>query len=147
MVIIKIIMNKETDVYYVISKCNKKKEIEKLLFESISKIKKIKKFVCIQPELITHETEPNLIKRAIKYFNYIWNTEKLKSTNDLWFVFVGKGDIPKMYSNIKLVIISENPSLGLNKFYYSTLKPQKKSKNIIGEVFQSKPLEYKIINL
>ncbi len=139
-------MNKETDVYYIISNCSKKKEIEKLLFKSISKTKKIKKFICIQPELNTNETEPNLIKRAIKYFNYIWDTEKLKSSNDLWFVFVGKGDIPKMYSNIKLVIISENPSLGLNKIYYSVLKSQKKLKNIIGEVFQSKPLEYKIIN-
>jgi hypothetical protein len=145
MIIIKIIMNKETDVYYIISKCNKKKEIEKLLFESISKTKKIKKFVCIQPELNIPDTEPNLIKRAIKYFNYIWNTEKLKSANDLCFVFVGKGDIPKMYSNIKLIIISENPSLGLNKFYYSVLKPQKKLKNIIEEVFKSKPLEYNII--
>lgn len=135
-------MNKEVDVYYIISNCNKKKEITSLLFESISKTRKIKKFVCIQPELNT--TEPNLIKRAIKYFNFIWTTEKLKSTNDLWFVFVGKGDIPKMYSNIKLVIISENPSIGLNKFYYSVLKSQKKVKNLIGDVFKSKPLEWKI---
>jgi hypothetical protein len=62
----------------------------------------------------------------------------------MWFIFVGKGDIPKVYSNVKMIFISKNPILGPNKLYYSLIKSEKKIKNVISDVFKNKPLEYNL---
>jgi hypothetical protein len=136
-------MNTDLHIYYKISISNKKKEIEKELFKLLSKNFNIEKFVDITLEKESNE-EKNVIKKGITCFKTIWKTQKLKSTKDMWFIFVGKGDIPKVYSNVKMIFISKNPILGPNKLYYSLIKSEKKIKNVISDVFKNKPLEYNL---
>lgn len=130
---------KELDIYYTIT--IKKKEIEKELYQTLSKQFDIKRFENVKE---IKKFDQNVIKSGIESFKNIWTTQKLKSSRDVLFIFIGKGDIPKVYSNIKMMMISQNPTYGENKFSYAISKSA--SKNIIKEFFpqitKTKPLTY-----
>ena len=79
---------KELEVYYTISN-TKNKEIEKELYNTLSNQFDIKRFENVKEK--KEVEEKNIIKRGIDSFKNIWTTQKLKSTKDVWFIFIGKG--------------------------------------------------------
>lgn len=138
-------IKKDIDIYYVIDKHQSNKKIEKEIYEKILQDYDIKTFKKIK--LQNDINSFNVVKRGIDYFRHIWTTQKLKSTStrELWFLYFGKGDIPKVYDNIEIIMISQNPTMGTNKFFYKVLKSFKKTNIDINRIFkENRQLEYNI---
>jgi hypothetical protein len=75
--------------------------------------------------------ETNILKRGIHNFKKYFTSLKLKSTNTLWFVYIGKE------KQMDIIMIVENPKYGKNEFIYHISKNNKKFSNYMLELFKT----------
>jgi hypothetical protein len=93
------------------------------LDKTIQDIDLIKK--CLETYIIVHfkeyklnifknveykKTEKNdVVKSGLFTFNKIYKDLKLKSLNDVWFIYISNGDIKTEYKNVFVLLLNKNP--------------------------------------
>lgn len=59
-------------------------------------------------ELVTSNSD--VIRSGLLTFNKMFRDLKLKSTNDVWFVYITKGNIKEVYKDVFVTLLNKNPS-------------------------------------
>jgi hypothetical protein len=55
--------------------------------------------------------ENDVIKRGLLTFNKMFKQLKLKGNNEIWFVYISRGDIKQIYKNAFVTLVNKNPSI------------------------------------
>lgn len=56
-------------------------------------------------------TENDVIKRGLLTFNKMFKQLKLKGNNEIWFVYISRGDIKQIYKQAFVTLVNKNPSI------------------------------------
>jgi hypothetical protein len=97
-----------------------------------------------------NQFETNTIKRGLLIFNTMFKKLKLKSTYDVWFIYLSNGYIANSESFITL--LNKNPSVkkslySVNKFTYSIRKNQIQSETKTSKLEQMRKVNETLKNL
>jgi hypothetical protein len=102
------------DVYYYID-LDDTQDIEyiirclKLNIKVNQKQFEIDKFECCNVNIVANEND--VIKRGLLTFNKMFKQLKLKGNNEIWFVYISRGDIKQIYKNAFVTLVNKNPSI------------------------------------
>lgn len=55
------------------------------------------------------EKNDDVVKSGLITFNKIYKDLKLKSLNDVWFIYISNGDIKTEYKNVFVLLLNKNP--------------------------------------
>lgn len=56
-------------------------------------------------------SKEDVIKRGLISLNKMYHMLKLKTNNEVWFLYIGNGDVKKLHSNVSLYLFDKNPSV------------------------------------
>jgi hypothetical protein len=102
------------DVYYYID-LDDTQDIEyiirclKLNIQVNQKQFKLDKFECCNINKLVNEND--VIKRGLLTFNKMFRQLKLKGNNEIWFIYISRGDIKEIYKNAFITLVNKNPSI------------------------------------
>jgi hypothetical protein len=73
----------------------------------------INRFVnCKNEYIITDKIgTDDVVKRGLLIFNKMFRRLKLKTTNDIWFIYLANGDIKDIHKNIFITLLNKNPCI------------------------------------
>lgn len=121
------------DVYYI---CDK--ELDYNFSDHFTKFIKYHNYKLVNITQLKYEKydDTNVMKRGIYNFEKYFKSLKLKSSNTLWFIYIGKEIINKN-KQMNIMMISENPHYGKNEFIYHISK-NKDFTNFMINLFKAK---------
>jgi hypothetical protein len=90
------------DIEYIIRCLNLNIQVNQKQFE-------LDKFECCNVNIRTNESD--VIKRGLLIFNKMFKHLKLKGNNEIWFVYISRGDIKQIYKNAFVTLVNKNPSI------------------------------------
>jgi hypothetical protein len=64
----------------------------------------------ISPSLSTIFQTQDVIKKGLLTFNYMYRFLKLKTVNEVWFIYVGNGDVQELYKDVSVVLWNNQPA-------------------------------------
>ena len=121
------------DVYYYIDVTDNVEFIESSLRLQLTRNCKnynVDKFVnCNKSTVLPNDKNgDDIIKSGLLTFNKMFETLKLKSTNETWFFYISSGNIKNIYRDVFVVLLNKNPReqkcfyvINKNKIAHSTI--------------------------
>lgn len=53
--------------------------------------------------------ESDVVKRGLLVFNKMFKQLKLKGHNEIWFIYISKGNVKELYENVFVTLVNKNP--------------------------------------
>lgn len=128
------------DVYFIVDKpisFDFSSQFKKFISNHNYKLAKISQLPCKKHE------DSNILKRGIYNFEKYFQSLKLKSSNTLWFVYVG-AEVVNKNRQMNIMMIIENPTYGKNDFLYHISKTKDFSTYMIDLFKAKKRLSFNI---
>lgn len=67
---------------------------------------KLDKFEIYKPMI----TDTDIIKKGTLVFSEMYQTLKLKSPNETWFIYMGNGSVQNIYNNVFVLLLNKTPN-------------------------------------
>jgi len=101
-------MRSAQEIEYIENILNLNIKINKREF-SLNKFEHYKRNID-EKESKDNKNENDIIRTGLLTFNKMFRDLKLKSNNELWFIYISKGDIKEIYKDVFTTLINKNPS-------------------------------------
>lgn len=71
----------------------------------------IQKFQSCNFNITVNESCDDIINRGLLVFNKMFKRLKLKGNNEIWFVYISKGNVKEIYKNVFVTLVNKNPCI------------------------------------
>lgn len=62
-------------------------------------------------EVVIQYRDDDVIKRGLSKFVRMYDTLKLKTRDEVWFIYIGNGNVRNIHTDVSLILLNKHPSV------------------------------------